>query len=44
MAIYNIRRGFGPYKPMGEAAPCPKCGAAYYPEGSAQCWSCDHEG
>ena len=29
MAIYNIRRGFGPYKPMGEAAPCPKCGAAF---------------
>ena len=44
MAIYNIRRGFGPYEPLGEAAPCPRCGAAYYPEGSAQCWNCDHEG
>lgn len=44
MAIYNIRRGFGPYKPLGESAPCPECGAPYYPEGSAQCWNCDHEG
>ncbi|MFG6485710.1 hypothetical protein ACG04R_03440 [Roseateles sp. BYS78W] len=44
MAVYNIRRGFGPYKPLGEPAPCPACGAPYYPEGSAQCWNCDHEG
>lgn len=44
MAIYNVRRGWGLYKPLGESAPCPKCGAAYYPEGSAQCWDCEHEG
>jgi len=44
MAIYNIRRGFGPYQPSGEPAPCPECGALHYPEGSAQCWNCDHEG
>lgn len=44
MAIYNIRRGFAPYVPQGEPAPCPTCGATYYPDGSAQCWNCDqHE-
>lgn len=44
MAIYNIRRGWGPYRPLGDPAPCPQCGAAYYPEGSAQCWHCELEG
>ena len=44
MAIKNIRLGFGPYVPLGESAPCPKCGSMYYPEGSRQCWNCDHVG
>jgi len=44
MAIHNIRRGFKPYQPLGESAPCPRCGSEYYPGGSAQCWNCDHEG
>jgi hypothetical protein len=40
MAIRNLRMGFGPYVPVGEAQPCPKCSAAFYPEGSGQCWRC----
>ena len=44
MAIRNLRFGWAPYEPEGEAAPCPACGAPYYPDGSAQCWRCDHEG
>ncbi len=44
MAIRNLRLGYGPYVPHGDAAPCPACGAMYYPDSSAQCWNCDHEG
>jgi hypothetical protein len=44
MAIRNIRLGVGPYVPLGDSAPCPKCGVSYYPSGSAQCWNCDHVG
>ena len=44
MAIKNIRLGYGPYVPLGDPAPCPKCSAMYYPNGSAQCWHCDHVG
>ena len=40
MAIHNLRQGHGDYVPMGEAKPCPKCGAMYYPEGSGECWRC----
>ena len=39
-SIHNLRMGFGPYKPMGEPQPCPKCSAWFYPEGSGQCWRC----
>ena len=39
-AIHHLRLGWGPYKPMGEAKPCPKCGAMFYPEGSGECWRC----
>ena len=39
-AIHNLRMGFGPYNPMGEPAPCPKCDAWFYPEGSGECWRC----
>lgn len=42
-AIHNLRQGWGPYKPMGKAEPCPTCGAMYYPEGSGDCWSCNAE-
>ena len=42
MAIRNLRCGFEPYKPAGEASPCPDCGALHYAEGSGQCWNCDH--
>ena len=44
MTIYNFRLGYTPYKPVGEAAPCPNCGSLHYPEGSGQCWNCDYEG
>ena len=43
-AIKNIRLGYGPYRPVGDAAPCPACGAQYWPEGSGECWRCDHIG
>ena len=39
-SIYNLRMGFGPYKPMGEPKPCPKCAAWFYPSGSGECWRC----
>ncbi len=42
MAVYHLRCGRGPYKPVGEAAPCPACGVLHYAEGSGQCWNCDH--
>jgi len=44
MAIRNVRLGYGPYVPLGDSAPCPKCDAMYYPDGSGQCWHCDHVG
>ncbi len=44
MAIHCLRQGWAPYLPMGDAAPCPKCGAAYYPEGYGDCWRCGHIG
>ncbi len=41
MAVYYVRMGFEPYRPEGEPAECPnKCGAHYYPEGSAECPIC----
>lgn len=39
-ALHNLRMGWGPYRPLGEPAPCPSCGAFYYPEGSGECWRC----
>ena len=39
-SIYNLRMGWGPYKPMGTPEPCPKCSAWFYPEGSGDCWRC----
>ena len=39
-AIHHLRMGFEPYAPAGSWEPCPKCGAAYYPLGSGQCWRC----
>jgi hypothetical protein len=39
-AIKHLRLGFEPYKPSGEAQPCPKCEAFYYPKGSGECWRC----
>jgi hypothetical protein len=42
MAIYYMRQGWAPYKPEGEATPCPICGAMFYPKGSGECWSCDY--
>ncbi|MBI2381191.1 MAG: hypothetical protein HYV16_10595 [Gammaproteobacteria bacterium] len=40
MAIYYLRQGWAPYKPEGNAEPCPECGAMYYPQGSGECWRC----
>ena len=42
MAISNLRNGWT-YEPEGEAAHCPDCGAVHYPDGSGQCWKCDHQ-
>jgi hypothetical protein len=44
MAIHSLRQGWAPYLPMGEAAPCPTCGANYFPEGYGDCWRCGHIG
>jgi hypothetical protein len=41
-AIHDLRRGYAPGAPMGDAAPCPDCGAKHYPHSSGQCWQCDH--
>ena len=41
-AIFNLRRGFEPYLPQGDAQPCPNCGVPFYPAGSGQCWNCEH--
>jgi hypothetical protein len=43
-SIRNLREGWAPYLPMGDAAPCPKCGAMFYPEGYGDCWRCGHIG
>lgn len=40
-SIHNLRMGWGPYKPLGEPALCPVCGAWFYPEGSGECWKCN---
>ena len=40
MAIYNIRLGHDPYRPIGKPEKCPKCGAVFYPKGSGECWRC----
>jgi hypothetical protein len=39
-AIHHLRMGWDPYKPMGKPQACPKCGVAYYPKGSGECWRC----
>ena len=39
-AVHALRMGWEPYRPVGNPAPCPRCGATYYPEASAQCWRC----
>jgi hypothetical protein len=44
MAIHSLRQGWAPYLPMGGAAPCPNCGAQYYPECYGDCWRCGHIG
>jgi len=42
-AIYHLRQEFEPYNPDVPAAPCPKCGVLFYPEGGGECWNCDHQ-
>lgn len=40
-AVHNIKMGWGPYRPIGEAVSCPNnCGAMFYPEGSGECPNC----
>jgi hypothetical protein len=43
-AIRNLREGWAPYLPTGDAAPCPTCGANHYPQGYGDCWRCGHIG
>ncbi len=43
-SIHNLRQGWAPYVPMGADAPCPTCGATYYPLGYGDCWRCGHIG
>ncbi len=41
MAVHHIRMGWEPYRPVGEAAPCPNgCGALFYPKGTGWCRNC----
>lgn len=40
LAVHHLRMGWGPFKPMGNAEPCPACGAFYYPEGTGACYRC----
>ena len=39
-AIFHLRQGYEPYRPMGESAKCATCSSWYYPEGSGECWRC----
>jgi hypothetical protein len=39
-AIHALRMGWDPYRPVGAATSCPRCGATYYAQGSGQCWRC----
>ena len=40
-AIFHLRMGFEPYKPIGEPKVCPNCcGSHYFPEGSSVCPIC----
>jgi hypothetical protein len=39
-AIHSLRQGFRTYTAPCEAAPCPQCGANYYPDNSGECWRC----
>lgn len=40
--IHHLRMGWGAYKPVGPATPCPSCGAMFYPEGSGFCSCGNH--
>lgn len=40
MSIQNLRCGYAPYNPIGQAEECSVCGSYYYPNGSAECWKC----
>lgn len=40
MTEHHRRQGFEPYRPEGPTAPCVRCGALYYPEGSGDCGPC----
>ncbi len=42
-AIYHLRQGWEPYNPDCVSKPCPDCGAMHYPEGSGECWRCEHK-
>jgi len=44
MAVHHLRMGWEPYRPVGTASPCPKCGAQVYAGGSGQCWQCGEPG
>jgi len=40
-AIYYLRQGWHPYRPMGNAELCPRgCGSHFYPGGSGECPFC----
>lgn len=40
-AIYHLRMGWEPYRPVGDPALCPNnCGSYYYPNGSGVCPNC----
>lgn len=42
MAIHNLREGYSPYYPEGEAEICLNCSNFYYPKGSGECF-CGHK-
>lgn len=38
MSIHNLRQGYNPYIPGGQAEICPECSNYYYPSGSGKCF------
>lgn len=42
-AVHALRQGWAQYRPIGQASPCPTCGALLYADGSGECWRCQSD-